>query len=104
MERYLAMFLSVMIRHNKTLGLMNNMDASAIDDNKIKLIKQLINDEIIEVMNNATKLDNYLKTRPAGVESSIDGIITNDELIDLNNQLNNLLHNWISRLPGSEPH
>jgi hypothetical protein len=24
-------------------------------------------------------------------------------LVDLNNKLNNLLHNWISRLQGSEP-
>ena len=36
MERYLAMFLSVMIRHSSTLGLMNNTDASSIEDNKIK--------------------------------------------------------------------
>lgn len=103
MERYLAMFLSVMIRHNKTLGLMNNMEASKIDDYKIKLIKKLIDEEITEVMDNAAKLDDYLKKRPAGVESSVDGIITNDELIDLNNQLDSLLHCWISRLPGSEP-
>jgi hypothetical protein len=103
MERYLAMFLSVMIRHSSTLGLMNNTDASSIDDNKIKLIKKLIDDEIIEVKNNATKLDTYLKSRTAGVLSSVDGIITNDELMDLNNKLDNLLHSWISRLQGSEP-
>jgi hypothetical protein len=103
MERYLAMFLSVMIRHSPTLGLMNNTDASSIDDNKIKLIKNLIEDEIIEVKNNAAKLDAYLKSRKAGFESSVDGIITNDELIDLNNKLDNLLHSWISRLQGSEP-
>lgn len=103
MDRYLAMFLSVMIRHSTTLGLMNNLDAAAIDDNKIELIKKLIEDEIIEVKNNATKLDAYLKSRPAGVLSSVDGIISDDELIDLNNKLDNLLHNWISRLQGSEP-
>jgi hypothetical protein len=103
MERYLAMFLSVMIRHSLTLGLMNNSEASTIDDNKIKLIKKLIADEIIEVKNNATKLDAYLKNRLAGFKSSVDGIITNDEFIDLNNKLDNLLHNWISRLQGSEP-
>jgi hypothetical protein len=103
MERYLAMFLSVMIRHSSTLGLMNNTDASSIDDNKIKLIKKLIDDEIIEVKNNAIKLDTYLKSRTAGVLSSVDGIITNDELMDLNNKLDNLLHSWISRIQGSEP-
>jgi hypothetical protein len=103
MDRYLAMFISVMIRHNATLGLMNNTDASLIDDSKIKLIKKMINDEIVEVKNNAKVLNEYLKSRPAGVVSSIDGIITDDELIDLNNKLENLLNNWISRLTGSEP-
>ncbi len=103
MDRYLAMFVSVMIRHNVTLGLINNTDASLIDDSKIKLIKKMINDEIIEVKNNAKVLDDYLKSRTAGVTSSIDGIITDDELIDLNNKLENLLHNWILRLTGCEP-
>jgi hypothetical protein len=97
------MFLAVMIRHSSTLGLMNNTDASSIDDNKIKLIKKLIDDEIIDVKNNATKLDTYLKSRTAGVLSSVDGIITNDELMDLNNKLDNLLHSWILRIQGSEP-
>ena len=103
MDRYLAMYISVMIRHNTTLGLMNNTDASLIDDSKIKLIKKLINDEIVEVKNNAKVLDDYLKSKTAGVVSSIDGIITDDELIDLNNKLENLLDNWILRLTGSEP-
>ena len=48
-------------------------------------------------------MDAYLKSRTAGVLSSVDGIITNDELMDLNNKLDNLLHSWISRLQGSEP-
>jgi hypothetical protein len=103
MDRYLAMFISVMIRHNATLGLMNNTDASLIDDSKIKLIKKMINDEIVEVKNNAKVLNDYLKIMPAGVVSSIAGIISDDELIDLNNKLDNLLNNWISRLTGSEP-
>jgi hypothetical protein len=103
MERYLAMFLSVMVRHTATFGLMNNTDAAAIDDNKLKLIKKLVDNEIIEVKNNASKLDAYLKSRLSGFLSSVDGIITNDELIDLNNKLDNLLNIWISRLQGTEP-
>jgi hypothetical protein len=39
----------------------------------------------------------------AGVLSSVDGIITNDELIDMNNKIDNLLNIWISRLQGTEP-
>jgi len=103
MERYLAMFLSVMIRHSSTLGLMNNTDASLIDDSKIKLIKKMINDEIVEVKNNAEKLNTHLNIRKAGFVSSVDGIISDDELIDLNNKIDNLLHIWISKLLGSEP-
>jgi ATP-dependent helicase YprA (DUF1998 family) len=49
MERYLAMFLSVMIRHNSTLELMNNTDASNIDYSKIQQIKKLITAEIVEI-------------------------------------------------------
>lgn len=104
MERYLAMYLSVLVRHNTTLGLMNNSDASFINDDKIKIIKKIIEDEIIEVMNNASKLDEHLKSRLAGVYSSVDGIISTDELIDLNNNIENLLQRWIFRLTGSEPY
>jgi hypothetical protein len=103
MERYLAMYLSVLVRHSSTLGLMNNADASSIDDQKIKFIKKLIEDEIVEVMNNASKLDSHLKSRSEGVFSSVDGIISKDELLDLNNKIDHLLQNWIFRLLGSEP-
>jgi len=103
MERYLAMFLSVMVRHNPTLGLVNNSDAASINDNKIQFIKKLIFDEILEIKNNAAKLDTYLKSRKAGIASSVDGIISDDELVDLQNKIDNLLYNWISRLQGSEP-
>jgi hypothetical protein len=103
MERYLAMFLSVMIRHDSKLGLMNNTDASSINDRKIELIKMKINYVIEEVKNNAEKLNTHLKTRKTGFVSSVDGIISDDELIDLNNKIDNLLHIWISKLLGSEP-
>jgi hypothetical protein len=103
MERYLAMFLSVMVRHNPTLGLNNNSDAATISDSKILLIKKLIFDEIYEIKNNATKLDAYLKSRKTGMLSSVDGIISDDELVDLQNKIDNLLSNWISRIQGSEP-
>ena len=103
MERYLAMYLSVLVRHSSTLGLMNNADASSIDDRKINLIKKLIQDEIVEVMNNAIKLDTHLKSRLEGVFSSVDGIISKDELMDLNNKIDQMLQNWIFRILGSEP-
>ncbi|RMA75095.1 helicase-related protein [Flavobacterium weaverense] len=103
MERYLAMFLSVMIRHDETLMLMNNADASNITDIKINQIKEIITNQIIEIETNAIKLDNYLKSRTQNVISSVDGIISEEELIDLNNKVARLLNNWFTRLQGSEP-
>ena len=54
-------------------------------------------------MNNAEKLDAHLKSRLAGVCSSVDGIISKDELFDLNNKVDRMLQNWHSRLLGCEP-
>lgn len=103
MERYLAMFLSVMIRHNSTLELMNNTDASNIDYSKIQQIKKLITAEIVEIETNANKLNTYLQNRTSNVKSNVDGIISNEELLDLNNKVETLLDNWLKRLQGSEP-
>ncbi len=103
LERYLAMFLSVMIRHDDTLMLMNNADASNINDEKITQIKQIIDEEISEIQSNATKLNTYLKTRTHNVESSVDGIISEEEMEDFNNKVERLLDNWFNRLQGSEP-
>lgn len=103
LERYLAMFLAVIIRHDETLMLMNNADASNINDIKINQIKQIVTNQIIEIETNAIKLDAYLKSRTHNVKSSVDGIISEEELIDLNNKVERLLYNWFIRLQGSEP-
>lgn len=103
MERYLAMFISVMIRHDEKLKLMNNVAAASIDSHKIDLIKKIIGDEIAEIENNASKLNGYLQTRTAGVKSTVDGIISHEEVEDFNNQLDKLLNLWIDRLKASEP-
>ncbi|AYN03599.1 helicase-related protein [Flavobacterium sp. 140616W15] len=98
LERYLAMFVSVIVRHTNQLELTNNADAGAIDEKKTQQIKKIIGDEINEIANNASKLDSYLQTRKAGVKSSVDGIISDEELMDLNNKLSKLLDYWIDRL------
>ncbi len=95
LDRYLAMFAIVIIRHKKGLGLMNNESASDINNDKIEIIKNLINSEIQEVYNNAKNLDNYLQNRKAGVTSTIDGIISQEEVDDINFKLNELLEKWI---------
>jgi hypothetical protein len=96
LNRYLAMYAIVIIRHNQELELMNNDSARKINYDKIEIIKKIIKSEIEDVYNNAKKLDNYLKTRKVGVTSTIDGIVSTDEISDLEFKLNHLLEKWIS--------
>src|SRR6185312_15919889 len=67
LDRYLAMFLSVMVRHNRELGLINNKDANMLTDDKIRTIKQLVMQEINDVATNASRLETYLANRDAGI-------------------------------------
>lgn len=100
LDRYLAMYAIVIIRHNEDLGLMNNDSANAIDNDKIAIIKELIMAEIAEVHKNADNLDKHLLSRTAGVESTIDGIVSQEEIDDIEFKLNELLENWIGFIDG----
>lgn len=102
LDRYLAMYAIVIIRHNAELELMNNESAREINNDKIEKIKSLIKLEIQEILNNAIVLDQYLQNRKEGVKSSIDGIISEDEINDFDLKLDELLNNWINRLDGSD--
>ena len=102
LDRYLAMYAIVIIRHNEELSLMNNESARLINNDKIEIIKNLIKSEIQEVLNNAEKLDQYLQNRKAGVKSSIDGIISEEEVEDIDFKLNELLKNWIGLIDGRD--
>ena len=95
LDRYLAMYAIVIIRHNKDLGLMNNESARDIDNDKKGIIKNLINSEVQEVYNNFIRLDRHLQDREAGVKSTIDGIISQEEVDDIDFKLNELLEKWI---------
>lgn len=103
LDRYLAMFAIVLIRHNTTLSLMNNDEANQIDSSKINEIKNLIHDEIYEIYENSIKLEFYLNDddKP-GIKSSIDGIISQDEVDDLMKKLDVLLQNWINKIHGND--
>ena len=102
LDRYFAMYAIVMIRHNEGLNLMNNESARDINNDKIEIIKCLIKSEIQEVFNNAQKLDQYLQNREEGVKSSIDGIISEEEVEDIDLKLNELLKNWIGIIDGRD--
>ena len=58
-------------------------------------IKNLINSEVQEVYNNFIRLDRHLQDREAGVKSTIDGIISQEEVDDIDFKLNELLEKWI---------
>ncbi|MES2573342.1 MAG: helicase-related protein [Bacteroidota bacterium] len=103
LDRYLAMFTSVLMRHNETLDLRNNEDARNINDHKIKAISIIIVDEIKSILNNSEKLEKYLRSRQIGLKSSIDGIINHDDVIDLDNKLKILFKNWTHMLYSTTP-
>lgn len=107
LDRYLAMYAIVLIRHCKEFELVNNDDASNIDEIKVSQIKKYIKSEIDEILDNAKKLESYLvnKDRPYGLVSSIDGIISEEESFDLMNKLNDLLESWcdLSESTDSKP-
>ena len=101
LDRYLAMYAIVIIRHTYR-DLMNNESAKEIDYDKIESIRKLVKSEIQEVYNNAETLEKHLQERKAGVKSTIDGIISKDELDDIDFKLDELLDIWIERLGGSD--
>lgn len=104
LERYLAMFLAVMIRHNIGLELSNNDSAKKLNVNKVKEIKKIVLSYLDEVKNNAEKLNKYLKTREMGINSNIEGIIEDEEFKDITLKVNELLElRWLDRLDGGDP-
>ena len=80
-----------------------NSASEILDNDKIEIIKKLIKSEVQEVsINNAEELDKHLKERKAGVTSTIDGIISIDEVDDIDIKLNELLRKLdCARLDGS---
>lgn len=98
LDRYLAMLAAVLIRHSDTLGLQNNDQVGNNVIGKKATIKQLVLEQIMTTLNNADKLDDYLRNRTIGIRSSVDGIISQEELLDTENKLDLLINNWLIRL------
>src|SRR4030095_4435138 len=76
---------------------------------KIGIIKNLVLFELSQTNNNAIALNTYLREkvkRKVGLQSSIDGIISQNELNDANRLLDDLINRWMTRLrqaSSSEP-
>ncbi len=102
LDRYLAMYVAVLIRHDPELGLANNESAVNLTYDLIKKIKGKIKQEVEQVLCNANRLEEFLTTKPFGMKSSIDGIISDEEVDDLLQKVDILLNNWIDRLEGSD--
>lgn len=104
LDRYFAMYLAVIIRHNEQLGLMNNEDARLVDMSSIEIIRQAVKRYINEIYQRSLKLDSYLKNRSTGIASNVEGIITTEEVDDIDFQLNDLLvARWRDRISGQDP-
>ncbi|GAA4326137.1 hypothetical protein GCM10023149_28770 [Mucilaginibacter gynuensis] len=104
LDRYFAMYLAVIIRHDTQLGLLNNEDANAIDLQKIATVKQKVTRAMRKLHERAEKLNAYLKDRTTGISSHIEGIITEEELEDIGYQLDDLLvKRWLERISGQDP-
>lgn len=104
LERYLAMFLAVIIRHDHDLELSNNDAAKNVNEQKIKIIKQKALSYLSKVKSNAERLDKYLREREAGITSSIEGVIADEEFNDIESKVNELLIlRWLERLANVDP-
>ncbi|HEV8514873.1 MAG TPA: helicase-related protein [Cyclobacteriaceae bacterium] len=97
LDRYLAMYIAVFVRHNFHL-LANNTQALNIDQTKAQEIKDRIEHEMRRVRTNARALNAHLSTRAVGQKSNLDGIIGEEEFNDLLDKSTTLLFDqWLSR-------
>jgi hypothetical protein len=102
LDRYLAMYVTVIVRHNKDLGLTNNKQAKDYNNDKAKQIKAIIIDEIKKVYKNSEKLEAYLLNREDGLKSTVDGIISEEEIEDVRIKLDEFFNIWEERLEGTD--
>ena len=69
-----------------------------LDQHSCSTIPNFILPNSLKVMN--SELEKHLNEREAGVTSSVDGIISQEEIDDLLEKLNVLLDDWIKRISG----
>lgn len=104
LERYLAMYLAVVIRHNAEWGLTNNDAAGRINEKLVADIKVLTKTRMAEIRKNADRLANYLQTRDDGLSTNIEGIIGGEELHDVEAKIDELLESrWLARKGNTAP-
>lgn len=104
LDRYLGMYVSVIMRHNDKLGLANNKQAKDYSNDKANQIKTIIIDEVEKVLKNSKKLEDYLSKRKKndGLKSTIDGIISTEEIDDIKIKLDEFFQVWENRVIGTD--
>lgn len=103
LERYFAMFLAVMVRHDQNLPFQNNSDAARLSRTDVARIIKEVMAYINQVHSNGTKLGVFLKDRSYGVPVSVSGILESRELEEIRAKLDELLINrWLDRLDGQD--
>ncbi|RZK79525.1 MAG: hypothetical protein EOO92_09175, partial [Pedobacter sp.] len=60
LDRYLAMYLAVIVRHSTHLELVNNNQANNDVEDKIGEIREIVRANILELLQNANSLNQYL--------------------------------------------
>jgi hypothetical protein len=102
LTRYLAMYVAVIARHN-VHALSNNIQAANINPLRADEIMQRMRTEITRIRANADALNTYLQTRELGQKSSLEGIIGEDEFLDVLNKASDLvMENWLNRKDALE--
>ncbi|HYF66696.1 MAG TPA: helicase-related protein [Ohtaekwangia sp.] len=104
LERYLGMYLAVIIRHNDEFNLSNNTSATNITEPLAQKIKLQAMANMKRIKENASRLNEYLKTRKSGINADIEGIIDVEELADIERKLHELcFQRWLDRKGNVSP-
>ena len=103
LDRYLAMFLALVVRHKTELS--NDNHAKDFNNEIAAKVKKIMKDEILKINDNAIKLENFLNNPGANNDhlvSSIDGIIGTEEIEDIDKKLDDLFQIWNDRKSGTD--
>ena len=99
LDRYLAMYLAVIVRHNTHLELVNNIQANNNVEDKITEIREIVRANLLEMLQNANSLNQYLQSdEKPGIKSNIEGIIHDEEFDEAMIKIDALLNKWINRI------
>ena len=102
LDRYLALFTALIVRHKTVLT--NNNQANGYDNDIADDVKALVMAEINKIKTNAENLEKHLsrKGNDDHLISTIDGIISEEEITDVKDKLDLLFQIWEDRKNGTD--